>query len=351
MSVKASVRALLEYNVPQEAPIKLNQNESPFDPPAELKAEILAALKAQAWNRYPSGDQEPLRRKIAEYTDFPSEGILTGCGSNELIQTLIQALCAAGDRVAVVNPGFSVYSRVATVLELDVNEIPLKKDFSFDVNRIAAAAADDKLVFLASPNNPTGTSLSPAEVEWLASRLKGTLVIDEAYYEFSQQSAQSLVSRSDRLLILRTFSKAWGLAGLRLGYLLGRPEIIPELRKAKLPFSLGLFPQLAGDILLNKVQWVQEAAQTIVAERERVFQALTSLPGIAPIPSDANFILFRTENLTAQQLFQRFREEGILLRCFDSPRLVDCLRVTVGRPEENEVFIKTLTSILRESGR
>jgi histidinol-phosphate aminotransferase len=351
MKVKSSVLSLEEYAVPQDAEVKLNQNESPCDLPPELKTEILSRLEAWDWNRYPPGDQTALQRSLSEYADFPEEGILVGCGSNELIQVLIHAFCSTGDRVAVVSPGFSVYSRIAAVLELDVNEIPLREDFSFDVERIAVQAAGDRLVFVASPNNPTGTSLSPGDVELLAESLSGILVIDEAYFEFSQHTSRELLSRFDRLFILRTFSKAWGLAGLRLGYLLGDPATLTQLRKVKLPFSLGIFPLVAGTALLERPQLVREAARTIISERERVFQALSLLPGIAPIPSEANFILFRTGTLDGGRMFQALLDRGILLRRFDSSLLADHLRVTIGKSRENDAFLGVLRSVLREAGR
>ena len=346
MIIKESVRSLSEYTVPQESPVKLNQNESPFDLPGKLKEEILVGLANHAWNRYPPGDVTFLRQKIADYTGISHEGILLGCGSNELIQTLIQATCDTGDRIAVVTPGFSVYSRVASVLNVTVNEIPLKQDFSFDVKRIAEEASEDRLVFLASPNNPTGIALSRDEVEFLAENLKGLLVVDEAYFEFSRETAQTLLSRFERLLILRTFSKAWGLAGLRLGYLLGKPAIVHELGKAKLPFSIGIFPLIAGQILLRDPQLVRNIANTVISERERVFKALSTMPGIDPIPSRANFLLFRTLRLSGKELFDRFRVHGILLRHFESPELSDFLRVTLGKPHENEAFLIALKSIL-----
>jgi histidinol-phosphate aminotransferase len=351
MNVKTSVYSLPEYKVPQEAPVKLNQNESPFDLPEKLKKKVLTALEEVAWNRYPPGDLGRLLQQVSGYAGFPFEGILAGCGSNEMIQILIQALCSSGDRVAVVTPGFSVYSRIASVLELEVNEIPLREDFGFDVENIAVRASSDRVVFLASPNNPTGKTLSGEAVEFLAERLSGMLVIDEAYFEFSGQTAQSLISRFERLLILRTFSKAWGLAGLRLGYMMGRPDLIRQLRKAQLPFSLGIFPLLAGEILSSEPELAREAAQTIVSERERVFQVLLKLPGIDPVPSAANFILFRTNKLKGNRIFQGLWEKGILVRCFASPELTDCLRVTVGKPQENDAFITALSSLLKEGIR
>ncbi|MFC2168863.1 histidinol-phosphate transaminase, partial [Acidobacteriota bacterium] len=344
-------RSLTKYSVPQEAQIKLNQNESPYDLPAELKREILSNLESWDWNRYPPDEQDVLQRRLAEYTHFTPEGLLPGCGSNELIQVLVEGLCSPGERIAVVTPGFSVYARIAAVRELIVNKIPLREDFSFDVERIAAQAATDRVVFLASPNNPTGTSLSPGDVQRLAESLSGILVIDEAYFEFSQQTAQDLLLCFDRLFILRTFSKAWGLAGLRLGYLIGDPANIAQLRKVKLPFSMGIFPLLAGTALLKRPQLVQEAVQTIKSERERVFRALSLLSGIDPIPSSANFILFRTRILDGEQLFQALLDRGILLRRFESLRLADHLRVTIGKSHENDAFLDVLKSVLMEAGQ
>ena len=342
-----SVTAMSEYVVEQEgAAVKLNQNESPFDVPLSIKKEIVRRLERAPWNRYPAGIPVELHRAIGRYTGHPEEGILAGNSSNEMIQTLFLAVCRPQDRVVTVSPGFAVFSRMARILDLDLVSVPLREDFSFDVPALLSAAASARLVILATPNNPTGTALPPAAIGQLAEVTSGLLAIDEAYFEFSGQTALPLISRHPNLVVVRTFSKAFRLAALRAGYLLGDPSAIRELSKVKMPFSLGILQQIAGQTLLAHADLVAAQALRICLWRDRLFAALCRLPGVRPIPSTANFILFSAAGKKAPEIFSSLRREGILLRCFDDPRLNSWLRVTAGTPKENRIFAKALGSVI-----
>jgi histidinol-phosphate aminotransferase len=341
--IKPRVSRLETYAVSQ-APdcVKLNQNESPDDLPPEVKRAVLARLGGIPWNRYPSQEAAELTRRLAAETGFPAEGILVGNGSNELIQTLISAVCGPDDLLVTVTPGFAVYKRVAATFGIGVEEAPLREDFSFDVEEIIGRARRAKLVILASPNNPTGTALDIAGVEEMVKTLVGMIVIDEAYFEFHGRTAQSLVAGRDNLLILRTFSKAMGLAGLRLGYLLGSPGIVGDLAKAKLPFSVGALQQAVALEVLARPDLVERRVRAIVAERERLTEALRQIPGVIPVPSRANFVLFGIRDLPAAAVYERLLRGGVLVRPFGGPRLEDKLRVTVGTPAENDAFLAGL---------
>ena len=349
VTVKPAISRLPEYHVPQPSGIiKLNQNESPWDIPSDIKADICRRLSLLPWNRYPSDGAPALREKLSSYTGHPPEGILTGNGSNELIQTLITAFCRRQDRVLTVSPGFSVYGRVAESQNIRTEEVSLEESFRFDLHRISQASQQCRIAFLPSPNNPTGTWMTEEEIAGLAASSPTLFVIDEAYTEFSGSTARVLLSRFQNLVVLRTFSKAAGLAGFRLGYLLGTPEMVRDMKKAQLPFSVGAAQQAAGEVLLEHTDVIQERANSVVRERDRLQRELGQFPGIRPIPSRANFILFRTTRLPGKALFQRLFEKGVLVRQFESPQLRNYLRVTVGQSSENTIFLERLASILSE---
>jgi len=346
--IKDSVIQLPAYEVPQEARIKLNQNESPFDIPLEYKKEIANRLISLSWNRYPSNELLSLKKSLSRYTDFPVEGIIIGNGSNELILAIILACCDKGDTVTLITPGFAIYPYLSKIMNLKIKEVRLKEDFSFDVEGLCRNAYNSRITFIASPNNPTGTAISIDGIEEVVKMKKSIVVIDEAYFEFHGLTAQQLLNKYENLLVLRTFSKAFGLAGIRLGYLLAQPEIARQIVKAKLPFSVGIFQQVAGDYLLNKRRFVKIVVDKIVKERQRVFRELEVIPQISPVPSRANFILFKIKNHSAESLFERLYKKGVLLRNFSNPILKDMLRVTIGKPEENDTFLKNLNQILKK---
>ena len=341
--IKPSVSGLEAYAVAQDLDcVKLNQNESPDDLPPEVKQAIFARLARIPWNRYPPQDAPELRRRLSDLNGHPAEGILVGNASNELIQAIVSAVCAPGDFLVTVRPGFAVYKRVAAVLGIGVAEAPLRKDFAFDVDGIIARARGAKLVILASPNNPTGTALDIADVEKLAGALTGMVAIDEAYFEFHGRTARPLIERFENLVVLRTFSKAMGLAGLRLGYLLGRPAVVRDLEKAKLPFSVGALQQAAALEMLDRPDLIERRVRTVIAERDRLVEELRLIPGVVPIPSRANFVLFELTDQPASEIHERLRGDGVLVRRLGGPELENKLRVTVGTAAENGAFLTCL---------
>lgn len=347
--IKRQVLELQEYTVPQDPRrVKLNQNESPFDIPAALKEEVLDRLRRQSWNRYPPNQTGRLAERISAYTGFPAAGILVGNGSNEMIQTLIYSTCDSGDKLLVVEPGFSVYRRVASVMNIDVVAVPLKKDFGFDPDAIIDQSKEAKLIILAAPNNPTGTSLEIEDIVEIANRVAGLVAIDEAYYEFSRRTAQPFIERSENLIVIRTFSKSLRLAGIRLGYLLGRQEMVRELAKARLPFSLSIFQQAAGEVLLENPAFLEAGVGEIVRERDRVFEEMAGTKNIRPVRSLANFILFQCRSMTGNRLYSKLCDAGVVLRRFDHPRLEDSLRVTIGTVSENDIFLHALREAIKE---
>ena len=347
--IKKNIRGMKAYFVPQAFDgVKLNQNESPLDIPKELKEEIFRRLEETQWNRYPEDFPGALIKRIAAYTNFPEEGIMAANSSNELIQTLIYASCDTGDQILTVTPTFSVYGMAASVMNIETLAVPLKADFSFDVPAIIKKIGESKqlkTVILASPNNPTGTVLGIDEIKAIAKKTSGLLVIDEAYFEFYGESAQSLIETYDNIVVLRTFSKALRSAGIRLGYLLAREAVVKELKKAKLPFSVGIFQQVAGEVLLENRELLLENIETTLREREQLFNRMQTIPFIRPVPSKANFILFRSTSIPPGVLYRSLRQLGILVRAYDGPGMEDMLRVAIGTPAENAMFLGALRSL------
>jgi len=348
--IKNSVIQLPAYEVPQKARIKLNQNESPYDIPAEYKSEILNRLRKISWNRYPVENPQDLKRELSDYTGHPVEGIVVGNGSNELILACMLATCDKGDRVTVIRPGFAIYPYLARILQLKIDKVPLHSDFRFDIKKLLSSVKNSKIAFFATPNNPTGTTIDIDGIEEVLRIKKSIVVVDEAYYEFHGLTCQRLLDRYKNLLILRTFSKAFGIAGARLGYLLCDPDVAKHMVKAKPPFSVGIFQQVVAEYLLSKKRFILDTVQKIVTEREKVFNRLNSIPWIMPIPSRANFILFWVKNYSSIDFFHRLYKKGILVRRFNDPDLKNFLRVTIGKPEENKEFIKKIEQIIRKPG-
>lgn len=351
LNIKESVLKLDGYVVSQDfSRVKLNQNESPFDVPLEIKREISEKLTAINWNRYPNNFADPLKKRISHYIDFPTTGIVVGNSSTELIQTVLHALCNSYDKIVVTNPGFPIYKRLASIMNIEVEEVPLREDFSLDAGVLIEKSKGAKVVFLSSPNNPTGNVSSVDELSQIAGNITGILVVDEAYYEFYKNSAQQLIKMLKNIVIIRTFSKAFNLAGIRLGYMLGNREVLKELGKAKLPFSIGIFQQLAGEVVMKNMDFVEKQVNEIVRERERVYDELQKIPFVEPFPSFANFILFQSKTIPAKDLFMALYDKRVVVRTFDSPELKNCLRVTLGTEQENSFFLEKLKDVMTNSG-
>lgn len=347
--IKPSVRALGAYTLrPYEPRIKLNQNESPYDVPAALKARILKVAAERPWNRYPPFVAHNFIGAVAEATGWPSEGILVANGSNELIQATLAVIVGPGVSVVIPEPTFTLYRLMTEVNAGEVVSVPLDDALRFDVDAIVRAAqnADAAVVVLCSPNNPTGTALTRDEIRRVHDETGALVLLDQAYVEFGGYDALPLLADHPRLVLLRTFSKAMALAGLRAGYLLAHPELAREINKAKLPYNINFFSEIAAAEVLRHRQLLAPQVQTIREERDRLYEVLRAMPGLRVFASAANFVLFRVAN--HKQVFQRLLDEhGILVRDVSSyPMLQGCLRVNAGSPEENDAFLAALRAIM-----
>ena len=350
--MRSALSDLNPYLVDQNTSgVKLNQNESPYDIPARFKKRILEALARQPWNRYPAHPPAGLIAAIARNAGVPKECVVVGNSSNEIIMAALQTICEPGDALVVVSPGFAIYPRVGRILGLTMPDVPLRGDFAFDLEPLKAAAQSAAAVILASPNNPTGTALGLGQIRDLCRKAKGIVVVDEAYHEFHGINAVRLLREHTNLVLIRTFSKAFNMAGIRLGYLIARPDLAKTIENVKLPFSVGPWQQAAGELILNQTPFRERIVKRIIKERGRVEAALKAIPGIVPVPSQTNFVLFEIKSGQPAEIIKDLARNGVLVRTFDHPRLKNHARVTIGTPAENSVFLRTLAQAIKVASR
>ncbi|HEU5040723.1 MAG TPA: aminotransferase class I/II-fold pyridoxal phosphate-dependent enzyme, partial [Gemmatimonadales bacterium] len=276
--------------------------------------------------------------------------VLAGNGSNELIQATLSVVLGAGDTVVAPSPTFSLYRLLTGVLGGRYVPVPLGEGFAYDVDRLIAAAVRERarVVVLNSPNNPTGSALPAGAVERVLRETDALVLCDEAYQEFGGPSAIPLLRRSSRLVVLRTFSKAMGMAGLRFGVALAHPELAAELAKGKLPYNVNLVTLTAAAAALRESRLLAERTRTIVATRERFLEGLAGVPGLTAYPTAANFVLIRCRSLPAREVFRRlYDEHGILVRDVSgSAELAECLRISIGTEDDMDAVLAALREIL-----
>ncbi len=353
--VKPSVRALGAYTLkPYEPRIKLNQNESPYDVPQAIKDRIHAALAERPWNRYPPFVASNFIQAVAEATRWPGDGILVANGSNELIQSILAVTVGPGISVVIPEPTFTLYRLMTEVNGGTVVSVALADDLSLDVDAIVRAAVDTDaaVVVLCSPNNPTGAALTHDEIERIHDETDALILLDQAYVEFGGYDAIPMLQGRPRVVVLRTFSKAMSMAGLRAGYMLADPALTAEVNKAKLPYNINFFTECAAAEVLRARAELAPLVASISAERDRLLAEMRAIPGLRVYPSAANFILFRVEapGIAHTDVFDRLLDgHGVLVRDVSKyPMLARCLRVNAGTPAENDAFLDGLRGIMME---
>lgn len=342
-NILPSVRALAPYTLTATvAPIKLNQNESPWDVSEEFKARVLERVSTSDWNRYPDFHPADVLQGLGELHGLTGENVLIGNGSNELIQAMFSATVAKGTVVAIPLPTFSLYKMMIAANEGECIEVPLKDDFTYDLDAWRALAdAGEAHLLLCSPNNPTGSTVSRAFVKELADRTEKLVIIDEAYVHFGKEDLSDLVQSRDNVIVLRTFSKASGLASVRFGYALASKALVPELNKVKLPYNVGVFGLEVARAAIENPRILDEAAGPLIHERTRLQNAFEGMPFTRVLHGLANFVVVSTPR--AQELFDALFEQGILIRNIGGyPMLSDHLRISVGTPKENDTLIAAL---------
>jgi histidinol-phosphate aminotransferase len=346
------LRELAGYHSAQlDVTVRLNTNESPFPPPAGFVDEWLAALRELPFNRYPDRAARELRDALGAQLGQPVDRLFCANGSNEVLQTLLLTYGGPGRRALVFEPTYALHSHIARITATAVVEGERLPGFHLDPDAAGALVRDvaPAVVFVCSPNNPTGTVEARDTLDALATAATDTgalLVVDEAYGEFASWSAAQLVDDDAPVVVVRTYSKAWSMAALRLGFAIAPAWVVQELEKVVLPYSLSAPTQLAGVHALRHRDEMERRVATIVAERERVLAALGGVAGLTVFPSGANFVLLRFDG-DGHEVWESLLEHGVLVRDFSRwPRLHECLRVTIGTRDENDAFLTALEKVM-----
>jgi histidinol-phosphate aminotransferase len=349
--VREDLADLEGYHSPQvDVEVRLNTNESPYPPPESWRRAVLDELATVPLHRYPDRQARALRAAIAAFHGVAPEQVLATKGSNEAIQALCLAFGGPGRSVAVFEPTYALHSHIARITATGVAVGDRRADFTLDPAEVARVLGQARpaITFLCSPNNPTGLVEPREAVEAVLAQAPGLVVVDEAYAEFADWSALSLVGgrRGPQPVVLRTYSKTWSMAGLRLGYLVGPAEVVTQAERVLLPYHLDTAVQVAGRLALRYTADMATRVSALVAERERVAAALAALP-VDTWPSGANFLLFRPRHLDGLEAWKGLLARSVLVRdCSSWPRLAGCLRVTVGTPDENDAFLAALREVL-----
>ncbi|MFN0070657.1 MAG: histidinol-phosphate transaminase [Chloroflexota bacterium] len=332
-------RLARRLGIPVSKVIKLDANENPYGASPMVNQSL---AEFSGYHIYPDPDQEHARNVLSEYVGVGPEQLFLGNGSDELIDLLMRAVLNPGDEVVDFSPTFGVYAFVAQQYEAPLIDVPRDERFDIDLGAaLRAITPKTKITFLASPNNPTGNPVSRELVERLLDT--GVLVVvDEAYAEFRGESLASMVAERDNLVLLRTFSKWAGLAGLRLGYAILPSSLSPHMWKLKAPFNINQAAVIAMEASLNDRAWLEANVRAIVSEQRRLMELLSSIDYLTPYPSAANFILVRAEGILGSELTRYLADQGILVRFYNSERLRKFIRISVGTPPQTDRLIEML---------
>lgn len=341
---------LTPYRAPQwEAPVRLNTNESPYPVGEEFKSDLAQRIHSLDLNRYPDREFDELREGLAVYAGTLSERVWAANGSNELLLQLLLAFGGSERKALTFEPTYAMHTHATRISQTRL--LRGRRDADFTLNMEASVQAVESqrpdVLFLCSPNNPTGNSMTEEEIVSICRAAPGIVILDEAYAEFAGRTFLRLVEEHENLVVTRSFSKAWRLAGARLGYLVAQRWVIDEILKVRLPYHLSAMTQAVGLVALKHAAELHSVVETVRHERDRLFRELSTTSGITAFPSDANFILFRCKEREASEVWQELLDGGVLIRDFsDAPGCEGCLRVSVGTPEEDERFLETLSRAL-----
>ena len=365
------LRELSGYHSPQvSVEVRLNTNESPISPPREFVEAVASAVRDVQWNRYPDRTATALREDIAALHGVSADNVFVANGSNEVLQSLLLAYSGAGRKVVTFEPTYQLHSHIARIAGATVVNGRRNPDFTLDAAEVARVCKQHSpsVTFLCSPNNPTGLAESKESIRAAVDETPGIVLVDEAYAQFSPQTALGLVREDARVAVSRTYSKTWSMAAARLGYLIAPKWLVADLEVVALPYRVDALKQAAGRAALRFVSHMEHAVRDVVAQRERLVAAMTKMP-LTVWPSQANFILFRPNvpmvnpasatsgssnsgsstsgGGAGRALWQALLDQSVLVRdCSSWDGLTDCLRVTVGTPAENDRFLAALQTAL-----
>ena len=345
-SPRPGLREVGPYDSPQlDVAVRLNANECPVPLPAAFSEDLAAAVRDLPLNRYPDGEMRGLRDALAARTGHRADGIWPANGSNEVLTQLLQAHGGPGRSAAVFEPTYVLHRRVCWLTQTDLAERRLDDPFRIGEEDIAwAHGADVDVVFVCSPNNPTGTAQALDTIAGLAASTDALVIVDEAYGDFGGESALPLVTDHANVAVVRTFSKAFALAGARLGYVLASPTLVEDLRRVRLPYHLSALTQAAGVTALRHADEAAASIDAIRAQRDRLVDTLSRIDGATVFPSEANFVLFQPPG-DARATWRALLDRGVLIRDL-SDVVPNALRVTAGTEHEVDLFLKSLEEVL-----
>lgn len=351
-----NLKELKPYD-PHELPykVKLNANENPYGLPEEIIEEILSKAKNLEYSRYPNANSVKLSETVSSFWGLHRDNIVIGNGSDELIDYLIKAFSEKGRRIITTAPSFAMYKIYSIINGSIFVQIPLgQNNFSLNEDKILEEAKkeDSSIVFIAYPNAPTGNYFAEDKIIKIIEESGCLVVVDEAYYEFGEKTFIPLISQYDNLVILRTFSKAYSLASLRVGYLLSNPEIINEIRKVKSPFNVNTFSQLAAQVVFENKEILKDGVKKIIEERKKLINRINELSSFKAHPSQTNFVLVEVGSKGNSDLvYNNLLKQGILVQTISDPAFSSSryfLRITVGNEEENDILIKGLENVSKD---
>lgn len=346
--MKENIKKFSPYIVDKEpVNIVLNANESPYNLFNHLKSEFMKRLEEIDLNRYPDTDSDDLRKALAKYLGVQEENLICGNGSDEIIQIIINTFVDKKDAVIVPTPTFSMYGNFTSIVGGNVIEVPAKKNFQIDIDEIIEQANKNvaKIIFLCNPNNPTGIFIPRKSILRIINETSSIIVLDEAYGDFCRESNMDLI-KDPRIIVLRTFSKAFSLAGARLGYGIAHKDMMNILYRVKSPYNLNVFSQLIGKIILDNIQLIEKNINIIVKERDRVMEELQSIESIQVYPSKANLILFKSDKV--KDILEECKRKGIAIRSYKDAILKDHIRLSIGTFQENEEVLNIIKGVLQK---
>ncbi|MCY6371632.1 histidinol-phosphate transaminase [Clostridium ganghwense] len=340
---REDIKDFIPYEVgEQNYKVRLDANESFIGFSEELKNKICLAVRNIDFNRYPDPDSKKLCSFYSDYCGVSKEYMMAGNGSDELIQIIVNAFLNKDDKIAVINPDFTMYKVYTEVRGGKVITLSSNENFNLDVDSIIEKVNNKKpkILILSNPNNPTGAVIPKKDILKIVEKCKCIVVIDEAYVDFYGKTVIDQISNYENLIVLRTCSKALGSAALRLGFLITNKLLLKEIKKVKPPFNVNSVSQTIGEVILKNKKYIKECINRIIQERDYLYEVLSKIDGLKVYPTEANFVLFESEN--AEEINRYLLEKGIKIRKFKDGRLKNCLRITAGTREENRVVIKEI---------
>lgn len=345
--IKESVVNLKPYKVIEESyQIKIDANESPYNIFEDIGSLVLTKLAKQIPNRYPDNEATGLRKALSQYTNVEEENILCGNGSDELLKIIIDTFVDKGETAVTHSPSFAMYKVMTQIAGGELIAVEGDEDFSIDIDQIISKANESKakVIFLCTPNNPTGRTINRSDILKVLDNTSAIVVVDEAYFEFFGETVIDKINDYKKLIVLRTLSKAFGLAGLRVGYGVASKELIEIISKVKAPYNLNSISQCIGETVLDNKEIAFKYIEVLREERDKLFSKLKTIDGIKAIPSKSNFILIRTSKY--KDLIKQFKEEKIQVKGFGTVGpLKNCIRLTVGTNKENIEVLRILKEV------